>query len=164
MIISDAVVKVEAEVKERPKSRAWKSTISIEDVKEREDLTVYQYKYLVTYEDGKVGKISIEGELYGKDEPKEALELWKKEKKLPAKELERLLSIINYIGPAHATIVARVINFPPPIPVPTIRIPGAEAQQAATSQQPSPKKDVKSAKAEQEKEKSADKKQQKKSK
>ena len=66
------------------------------------------------------------GELIGKDEPKEILDKWKKEKKLSAKENARILNAVSYVGTAHAVLVARLINYPPILNMPTFRVEAAK--------------------------------------
>ncbi len=125
MIVGDRVLEVEAKVKDR---EAWKggrnTNIAITDISDKGDgWTYYKYIFTVTYgKNGAAGFIKIVGELMGKDEPKEILEKWKKDKKVPNAENERLLNTINYVGTAHAVLAARIINYPSPINLPIFRI------------------------------------------
>jgi len=120
MIVGDRVNAIEAEVKDRNAQEAMNIGFTIKDVRENGDIIEYDYEYNVSY--GNAAKITIRGTIIGRDEPKEILESWKKEKKLPPKEMERLVNIINYLGSVHGTLVARVLNYRPPLVPPRLSV------------------------------------------
>ncbi|MEM4331450.1 MAG: hypothetical protein QXI89_01660, partial [Candidatus Anstonellales archaeon] len=81
-----------------------------------------EYHYVYTVEYKGVGSITLKGVLFGRDEPKDVVEQWKKNKKLDKEQTERLINIINYLGSSHGTLIARVLNYRPPIVPPKIKV------------------------------------------
>ena len=120
MIVGDRVNGIEAEIKDRSAQPNLNIGFKITDVREIEGGVEYDYEYTVNY--GEAGRIVIKGTLVGRDEPQEILESWKKDKKIPPKEMERLINVINYLGSVHGTLVARVLNYRPPLVPPRISV------------------------------------------
>ena len=123
MIIGDRVDKIEAEIKERKPHEGLKLNIGIRGVEKKENQILIRYAYEVVYEG--VGVIRVEGVVMAEEDEKktkEILESWEKKKKLPNDYMERLLNAINYTCTSHATIVARVLNYPPPLTPPRLTI------------------------------------------
>ena len=117
MIIGDRVDKIEAEIKERKAHEGLKLNILIKGVREIEGgRLAFEYEYTTLYEG--VGTIKISGEMYAEEDDKtrkRLLDNWKNGKKIEKDYMERLLNAINYSATAHATLVARVLNYPPPM-------------------------------------------------
>ena len=120
MIVGDRVNAIEAEVKDRNAQEGMNIGFTIKDVRKNGDLVEYDYEYNVSY--GDAARITIRGTIIGRDEPKEILEGWKKNKQIPPKEMERLVNIINYLGSVHGTLVARVLNYRPPMVPPRLSV------------------------------------------
>jgi hypothetical protein len=121
MIIGDRVDKIDASINERKEHEGMNVSINITDVKDLgQGLIEYHYIYTVEYKG--VGSMTLRGVLIGRDEPEEVLKEWNKNKKLSKEQMERLLNIINYIGSVHGTLVARVLNYRPPILPPRIKV------------------------------------------
>ena len=122
MIIGDRVDAVEAEIKERKPHKGIKLNIVLTDMKELEGKRIaIGYEYTTTY-DG-VGYIKVKGEMYAEEDDKTRKKLlseWKKGRKVPKDYMERLLNTINYTGTSHATLIARVLNYPPPLMPPRL--------------------------------------------
>lgn len=75
------------------------------------------YVYSVVY--GDMGTLNIRGTLLIKDddaETKKVKDEWDKTKKLPNAYQEAMANIIPNIGMANGIMIARVMDFPPPIP------------------------------------------------
>ena len=120
MIVGDRVNKIEAKIKDRSENAPMNIGMRITDVKEENDMVEYHYEYSVNY--GNAGSIKISGVIYARDEPKEVVESWKKDKKLPKEHMERLVNVINYLGSVHGTLVARVLNYRPPLVPPRLSV------------------------------------------
>lgn len=116
MIVGDRVTKIESEIKERKAHNGLKLNIAIKDVSSENDRVVFDYLYEVTYTD--VGYIKIFGKMFANEEEKLEKEIhdsWKKNKKIPEEYMEKLLNAINFTATSHATLVARVMNYSPPL-------------------------------------------------
>ncbi len=120
MIIGDRVDEINAKIQERKEHDGINITMNIRDIVERDGIIEYHYVYNVEYKN--VGYISLKGVLFGRDEPKEIIEEWKKNKKIDKENMERLLNVINYVGSIHCTLVANVISYKPPIMPLTLKI------------------------------------------
>ncbi len=123
MILGDKVDKITAEIKERKPHEGIRLNIGISDVSKNENQLSIKYRYEVSYEG--VGYISIEGTVIAEEDEKttnEILESWKSKGAVPKSYMERLLNAINFSGTSHATIVARVLNYPPPLTPPRLTI------------------------------------------
>jgi len=125
-IFGDRVDGIEARVHKRERWSGLSINISMRDVKEGANGVVeFHYAYAATYGD-KVAEIKIEGVMFARfdsDEEKEkVLNLWKEKKKVPKEHLAVLLNAINYACSAHGTIIARVLNFAPPLIPPRLRV------------------------------------------
>ncbi|RME79022.1 MAG: hypothetical protein D6769_03460 [Methanobacteriota archaeon] len=120
MIVGDRVNAIEAEIKNREANTGMNIGMKIVDVKEKDGNVEYDYEYTVDY--GEAGSIKIRGTIIGRDEPKETLESWKKDKKLSKEDTERLVNLINYLGSVHGTLVARVLSYRPPLVPPRLSV------------------------------------------
>ena len=124
MLLGDRVVKIEAEIKEIKPHRGLKINIAIRDVKRNGKRLSIDYLYSVNYGED-IGYINIHGRMFAEEEEKEAKKLeeaWKKDGKLPKQYMEKLLNAINYTCSSHATIVARVLNYLPPLIPPKLAV------------------------------------------
>ncbi len=122
MIIGDRVDKIEAEIKERKAHKGLKLNITLTDLTEtREGRLLFKYVYTSEY-DG-VGYITIHGEMLAEEDDKTKktlLDDWKNGKKVKKEYMERLLNAINYSATSHATLIARVLSYPPPLVPPRL--------------------------------------------
>ncbi len=128
IIIGDRVDGIEAKVHKRERWNGLSINISIRDVKESNGLLEFYYTYLAKYGE-EVAEIKIEGVMFAREEEekrKAILEFWEKNKKVPKENLVGLLNAINYACSAHGTIIARVLNFAPPLIPPRIRMEEGE--------------------------------------
>ena len=128
MIIGDRVNKIEAEIKERKAHEGLSLNILLKDVREAGKNIEFDYVYVVEYKG--VGKISIHGTMVAEEEGKQKkkiLDEWKKNKKVPNDYMERLLNAINFAATAHATIVARVLSYAPPLIPPKLSLKKSKA-------------------------------------
>jgi hypothetical protein len=131
MIVGDRISKIDAQINPNTAFSGFKIDIKMGDARrEGKDRLLVDYIYTLDYE--KMGKIVISGTVIEADEQKipKLEETWRKEKKLPNEYLEELLNIINFLGSAHGTIIARVLNVRPPIIPPKLSIGAVEEKKA----------------------------------
>lgn len=83
----------------------------------------FEFLYTSKYEPG-LGNIEIGGEtIYLTDEKvaKDALNGWKKDKKVPREILQVLMSHILSKCNVEGVVLSREVNLPPPIPMPKVK-------------------------------------------
>lgn len=121
MIIGDRVNRIEAFVKDRTTFEGMKINVVVKDVREENNRLEIDYVYEVDY--GAHGNLKIEGTLFAEEEKdlkEKILEEWGKNKKLDENFAERFFNTVNFLGSAHGTIIARVLNMRPPLIPPRI--------------------------------------------
>jgi len=99
--------------------------IGLDEVKVDGDNIELRYEYVANY-DKNAGFLKIKGLITAKEDAKLASEIkdeWAKNKKVPERYMEFLLSAINYSGSANGTLVARVLNLTAPLIPPRITLP-----------------------------------------
>jgi hypothetical protein len=129
MIVGDRINKIEADVSATANYEGFKIDIKMGDVrKEADDRLLISYIYTVDY--GTVGKVSLYGVVVEGDAKAipNLVETWTKTKRLPPDYMEQLINVINFLGSAHGTIVARVLNVRPPIIAPKLAVKQADAE------------------------------------
>jgi hypothetical protein len=126
MIVGDRVDYIEANIKSRIQNAGMNISMRLLDVKKKDDMLEYYYEYNVDYKDA--GHIMIKGAIIGKNEPEEIFANWEKNKKVSAEQMQKLVNMINYVGSAHGTLVARVLNFRPPMIPPKLSVKVVEAK------------------------------------
>lgn len=98
--------------------------IALDDVKVIGGEVAIKYTYTADYQEG-VGLLTIQGELFAKEDSKLSKEIedrWKKEKKLPDMFAEAVLNNVNYACGANGTLVVRAVNLSPPMIPPRIEV------------------------------------------
>jgi hypothetical protein len=129
MIVGDKINKIEADVSGTANYEGFKIDIKMGDVrKEAADRLLISYIYTVDY--GAVGKVSLYGVVVEGDAKliPNLEETWTKTKRLPTDYMEQLINVINFLGCAHGTIIARVLNVRPPIIAPKLAVKQADAE------------------------------------
>ncbi|MCX6774190.1 MAG: hypothetical protein NTY68_04315 [Candidatus Micrarchaeota archaeon] len=129
MIVGDRINRIEADVSATANYEGFKIDIKMGDVrKEADDRLLISYIYTVDY--GTVGKVSLYGVVVEGDAKAipNLVETWTKTKRLPPDYMEQLINVINFLGSAHGTIVARVLNVRPPIIAPKLAVKQADAE------------------------------------
>ena len=114
------------------------NNIRIVDVKESKMITAkgdkaldVDFEFVSKYEPD-VAQILIEGVAVYVNKDKETTKIfkqWEKEKKLPEKALEEVLSALLLQANIEAVLLSKEINIPPPIPMP--RVSKAKTQKAS---------------------------------
>jgi hypothetical protein len=131
MIVGDRISRIDAQINPNVGFSGFKIDIKMGDARrEGKDRLLVDYIYTLDYE--KMGKIVIAGTVIEADEKKipQLEEAWKRDKKLPNDYMEELINIINFVGSAHGTIIARVLNVRPPIIPPKLTIGSGEEKKA----------------------------------
>jgi hypothetical protein len=132
MIVGDRISRIDAQINPDAAFTGFKIDIKMGDVrKDGKDRMLVDYTYTLDYD--KVGKVVLYGTVFEGDEKKipQLDESWKKNKRLPNDYVEELINIINFVGSAHGTIVARVLNIRPPIIPPKLSIGAVEEKAPA---------------------------------
>lgn len=119
MIVGNRLSSIEAKKGEK-EIKGLDIRIGFKDVREGkdEDIIEIDYEYVAAYRDD-AGEIKIGGTIFAKENEKTKkaiLDAWKKNKRLPDEYMETALSNINFVGAVNGTIVAKVLNVPPPLP------------------------------------------------
>lgn len=132
MIVGDRINRIDAQINPDAPFNGFKIDIKMGEVKkEGKDRMLVDYIYTVDYD--KVGKLMLYGTVFETDEKKipQLEESWKKNKRLPNDYVEEMINIINFVGSAHGTIVARVLNIRPPIIPPKLSLGTVEEKAPA---------------------------------
>lgn len=129
-IIGFSMQKINVERINSPKGKInIKNNVSIKNVQrskfgfgDKREALAYSFEFTVDYEP-KVGSIVISGEvinLADEKTAKDVLARWKKDKKVDPVELAPVLNAVLQRCNVQALVLARDINLPAPIPLPSV--------------------------------------------
>lgn len=119
MFTGGKIKTVEARRLKEGEVKGFNVNINIEGLRFKEDSDEeleIDYTYTVDYKD-EVGKLTISGVIFGKEDKKEAekvVKLWKEDKRIPQDYSEKLLNAINYTATINAVYLSRLVNLAPP--------------------------------------------------
>ncbi|HLC68917.1 MAG TPA: hypothetical protein VJH24_03680 [Candidatus Bilamarchaeaceae archaeon] len=124
MIIGGKVTGVEVKKNVERVPRTFNFDIKLKDVETNGEEVEVTYYYTVQYENN-AGHIRMEGVLVTKEKEEMVRSIqseWKKTKTLPPAYAEMILSAITYGGGSNGTLLATVVNLPPPLMPPRIQV------------------------------------------
>lgn len=124
MITGERILEVSGKREQAASISGLNINIGLDDVKVNGENIELNYEYTANYED-KAGFLKIKGVITAKEDKKLADDVkseWGKNRKLPERYAEFVLSAINYSGSANGTLIARVLNLTAPLIPPKITL------------------------------------------
>ncbi|MBU0591836.1 hypothetical protein KKF81_03195 [Candidatus Micrarchaeota archaeon] len=124
MIVGEKILEVNGTKNPGQSIKGLNINISIDNVEKAGDNLEITYSYTANYDEN-AGQIKIKGVLVAKEDDaltKEAVDSWKKDKKLPQSYTTNVLTALNYSGSANGTLVARVLGLTAPLIPPRIQL------------------------------------------
>lgn len=124
MIVGERILEVKGNKVPNTSIKGLSINIQLEDVKVADDNLEITYTYTADYQEN-AGVLMIKGVLLAKEDAKltkDAVDQWKKSKKVPDDYAAVILSAVNYSGSANGTLVARVLGLTAPLIPPKIQI------------------------------------------